>query len=676
MEGNTAYLRGSVDPITRDVLVSEEMREQIADIVLNSKYQLVCHNARFDLNMVRFLLDQQSPCSVIDTMILAHIATQGRELTYALKPLCKKYVDFSDEDEDILKKAVNDARRVAKRRRWSFATEEIGGGSPAKADYWMAPDELCKEYAVGDVLRCMLLTQLWLPEVEADKDMHSLFAREHELFWVLKEMEDTGVRVYPKDVDELITFYEDYQQQQIDSIHKMGYGGLNYNSPKQMCKVFYEERGHKPALTENGNHSLNGERLLEIANGVRLGSDDDDDEAEPTYLVPPDLLAKAVLELRAAKQTVSTFLEVYKRFMAMETESPYQFLEDFKKSVVDDELSNFYKKWMLGEEPDVWVLHPNFKQTGTVTGRLSCSDPNLMQVASATTGRRKADIQSRPREAFGPRPGCYWYLPDYSQIEVWLFAFLSGEETMQKALLSGEDFHGGIAKQVFGNRPDFDENKSYYRKCAKLIMFCKLYGGGAKKVALLLKVEDKARCNLCLTEYKMATNKPCSKCGEGTVMLYSKLAQAQDFITQYEAKLPGVKTFMSRMMTRASREGEIRNPFGRRYYFESDFAYKSVNYLIQGTAADVMKNALVNVSKMLKKLWGGVPRLLLTIHDEIVIEVPAHLHSKKLMRDIIGAMQVDSTTLGLPVPLPVGMKIVKPKSRWHKTHEIELEMAA
>jgi DNA polymerase-1 len=323
--------------------------------------------------------------------------------------------------------------------------------------------------------------------------------------------------------------------------------------------------------------------------------------------VPPDPLAKAVLEHNAAQQTNNSFLHVY-------------------------------RKYWVKESPGVWVLHPGFKQTGAITGRLSCSDPNLQQVASETTGRRKADIQSRPREAFGPRPGTIWYLPDYSQIEVWLFAYLSGEMAMQKALMSGEDFHGRIAKQVFSDRVDFGDSADYYRKCAKLIMFCKLYGGGVPKVAKLLKAD---------------------------------LDTAQEFVAGYETRLPGVKRFMSALIAEAQEKGEIWSPFGRRYTFEPTWAYRAVNYLIQGTAADVMKNGLINVHAMLKrtKAWRGV-RLLVTVHDEMILEVPKRLHCLELMTDVISAMQMDSKRLGLPVRLPVEMKISL--TRWSRPTKIKL----
>jgi DNA polymerase-1 len=626
LDGNTAYVRGTVDPFTRAVRWGRD-HAKVAQLLGNPRVTKVGHNVRFDLSMAAFDgVTVRGP--VVDTMIVAHIYTAGNELTYALKPLSRKYFGIEELDEKLLKKATHSARLQAKKKRWSFATEATGGRDPVKADYWMAPDDLCEAYAVQDAVRTVCLYRDWMPEINHDERMLRLFKREHQVFWALKRMEDRGTRVHRPTVRKLKAFYLGYQQEQLKVAQASGASpDLNFASTQQMSKTFYDDRGHVPNHTETRNkktgdlnYSLNGEHLLKMATGytvernrihldpearVRYGYEVTDDGK--AYHRPPDPLAKAVLEYKAAGQTVSSFLEVYER------------------------------SW-VEESKGVWVLHPNYRQTGTVTGRLSCSDPNLMQVASATTGRRKADIQSRPREAFGPRPGHVWYLPDYSQIEVWLFAFLSGEKKMQETLLSGVDYHGNIAKQVFGNRPDFVEHAEYYRKCAKLIMFCKLYGGGAKKMATLLKMG---------------------------------LAAAIEFIEQYERELPGVKLFMDRMINLAEAEGEIFNPFGRRYVFEPDYAYRAVNYFIQGTAADVMKNALVNVDELLRTRWDGGPQLLLTIHDEIIVEVPLEYHSVPLMRDVIRGMQRDQKLLGLPVPLPVEMKLVRSHEYWHQATKIK-----
>lgn len=935
-EGNTDYLRAKVDPITREVKWNPKQLALVHEFWTNEKITKIGHNLRFDVMMAE-ASGAVVRGKVIDTQIVAYVATSGQELTYALKQLCKKWFNYSDSDERALLNEVNKLRHKAKQQRWSIATKEFAGIKPQKADMWLASDKLLQAYGVGDAIRAMLVYMAWWEEIQKDIRTKEVCDREHKLFWVLKDMESTGVRIYRPRVRSLIKFYDDYRAEQRTIAEAHGGAGLNFKSTPQMSKVFYELRHHVPTYTGTFNeklgrfnYSLNGEALLRMGQGYIIQPNDwfemarKDDQlplgakwvrnkkSGARYIkVPPDPLAKAVLEHNAAQQTNNSFLHVY-------------------------------RKYWTKESPGVWVLHPGFKQTGAITGRLSCvakgtpievlrdrskhpiipiekvkpgdwvyafdrdgeltirkvkkswrtgyrkvlrihwlgsehrhsgyvdvtpehlirmtdgtwcqarnlkpkdrvsalhrgpgersrlyatgnrtvseqrfvcrwfhgdgqhshhidgnpqnnlpdnlesltyrqhkrrhpasiqlrekrsrqlqqqwdsgkmpvrygednprwkgltsvavrkllkkynnhimpaawefemdygtfithvqrtgfkirkelrpvghnqwtksktwnksvsvawnheivriewlrkpvdvydlqiedsynfiagelcvhncSDPNLQQVASETTGRRKADIQSRPREAFGPRPGYLWYLPDYSQIEVWLFAYLSGEKAMQKALMSGMDFHGSIAKQVFGERDDFEDLADYYRKCAKLIMFCKLYGGGVPKVAKLLK---------------------------------SDLDTAAEFVAKYEMELPGVKRFMSELIKEATEVGTIWSPFGRRYTFDKNYAYRAVNYLIQGTAADVMKNGLINVWQMLKDKpeWKGV-RLLVTVHDEMILEVPKHLHCLDLMTDIIRAMQMDSKRLGLPVRLPVEMKIAK--TRWSRATKIKL----
>ena len=208
---------------------------------------------------------------------------------------------------------------------------------------------------------------------------------------------------------------------------------------------------------------------------------------------------------------------------------------------------------------------------------------------------------------------------------------------MMPALLAGHDFHGEIAKRCWGMEKDYLDRKSYYRKRAKLLMFCKLYGGGTKKVAYLMECE---------------------------------VNEAAKFVAKYDSELPGVQRFMKRMINRATRETKLVNPFGRTYYLKPDLAYRAVNYMIQGTCADIMKQAMINVDNLFQKSWNGC-HLLLTLHDELIIEVPKELHSKRLMRDIVKAMQGDfHTKVNCPKALPVSMKMVT--SRWSKTTEVNL----
>lgn len=713
-DGNTDYIRWAVNPLTRKPIRDEWDWEAMCRLFDDPDLAWIGHNIAYDMRMI-LEMGAVLRGEIHDTQVLAHVATAGDELSYALKPLAKKWSKYSDDDEKKLEDQVKLARNAAKAKGWLIAggKKEVergdfcvfAGSKPVKADYWLVPDpgytshlgdhvrnrfhesldraDLVQQYAVGDVIRCQILFQLWYPELREEPRMANTYIREMHLFHVLRGMERRGTRVYPKHTRKLVGWYRNYMSKmEVDAVK---HGGLvpakqtaaqikrgekpkmvlmNFNSPKQLAQKFYIERGYEPYFTDTFNEKLghNNFKLGKDQLAIWGGTDDDGNYKDP--------LAKAILEWRAAKQSITAFLNIYERFWYPKAgitlyerngrhtrkrkkkayESFIRSVEEESLDQVDDGLITleerrkmlaFYEsQYALG----VWILHPNYNQTGAVTGRMTCSDPNLQQVASATTGLRKADIPSRPRECFGPRPGCLWYLPDYSQVEVWAFAFLSGEPKMQEQLLAGHDFHNAVAKISFGSKPDYVERAKYYRKLAKLIMFGKLYGGGVG-----------------------TAERP----GRMTKLLQMPFDEAKEFIDGWEAEFVEAKNFMKTMSREAERNGEAWNVFGRRYRLEREWAYKVVNYLIQGGCADLLKLGMMRVDWMLKNRYPD-PELGLinTIHDELMIEVPYRLHSARLMRDIMWVMQMDSHKLNVPVPLPVGMKVAT--KRWSHTQSISL----
>lgn len=584
-DGNSAFFRLEVDPFTRRVIPIKSVLNEIGAILGNKKICKVGHNLNYDIRMARLMaIPFAGP--IEDTLIMAHVVTGGAELSYQLKDLGVKYLDISKDDEIALEEATKKIRRKAKKLGWKIAEGEAFGKKPHKADTWMAPPELLEAYAVRDAERTIMAKMLWLDEILKDPQHARVYAREMRLFPIVGRMENRGARVFPEHLKILRKFYQAYMDKWRIEADKYGGKGMNFNSPPQLRQKFIKEKGYQPLkATGKGTPKVDGAFLQSIANRG-------------------DKLAKAVLEYNGGAKMINTFIEPYERFRVPEGKN--------------------------------WVLHPNYKQCGPVTGRFSCGEPNLMQVASPDGGKKRTEVELRPREAFGPRPGYIWYLPDYSQIEVWLFAYSAQEPAMIKALLSGHDFHGAIARQVWGDRPDFEKNWVHYRKRGKLIMFCKIYGGGAQAVADLLG---------------------CTK------------EEAAGFIQEYDSMFPGVRTFMKRMVNRVEREGKIYNPFGRVYYIDSRFSYKATNYFIQGSAADIMKEAMIAVDNVLKK-WPG-SELLLTLHDELIPEIPLKFHCKKLMRQIVLAMQGDfHKPFNMPNPLPVSMKIAT--KRWSDTLEIKL----
>jgi DNA polymerase-1 len=661
--GRTAYVRYTVDPYTRKPLIeNDEDWDHIVALHASEEFIKVGHNIGYDMRMDR-MVGAPILGDIHDTMILAHVITGGDELMYGLKPLAKKYLDYPDDDEKILEAAVNMARRAAKAQGFLIAggKKEVergdhvvfAGSKPAKADYWLGPEEMCEEYAVGDVRRTMLMFLLWFERLMRDQRGAVTYAREMQLFRALRRMEDRGTRVDPVHAAKLVKWYNAYAARMRRWADANGAEGVNFRSPKQLCRIFYDERGLEPAYTKKGHEKIELARAMgeepdweALKKHRSLGKDQlaewgGKDELTDTY---KDEMAKAILEWRAAKQSISSFLNIYEKFWY--PEGPvYQ---------TEENLAEYNRRLTLSPqekvewEKDEWVfvLHPNYNQTGAVTGRMTCSDPNLQQVASATTGLRKADIPSRPRECFGPRPGCIWYLPDYSQVEVWLFAFLSGEPNMKGLLLSGHDFHSGVASKTFTSRPDYEERSKYYRKLAKLIMFGKLYGGGVG-----------------------SREKP----GRMTKLLQMPFDEAKEFIESFDEEFAQATAFMKRMAKDAKRTGEAFNIFGRRYVLGPDWAYKVVNYLIQGAAADILKNATIRLDWMLQTRWEILDprcRMINSIHDEFMVEVPYTVHSRRLMYEIIYTMQMDSALAGLPVPLPIGIKTAK--KRWSHTTDVDI----
>ncbi len=585
-EGNTADIRFEVDPKTRRVIYTVKELKAIREILVNPHIKKVGFNIAFDIRMSRFaniIVEGE----LEDTMFMAHVFTGGSELRYDLKGLCKKLLNFPDDDEKELKKSAQKARLQGKKLGWCIAQSEIHGKEPAKADYWLADKNLCSKYAIQDAERTMsLYLSLW-EQMKNDPDMVNIYKMEMELLKVVMTMEERGARVFNEDLISLRKFYTAYRNKHSKIADKNGGKGLNLKSPKQMIQKFIVEKGYTAlSQTEKGNDQVNADFLNHLAETKN------------------DKLAKAILEYRGAEHMITGFLDPYERFK-------------------------------VNERPETFVLHPNYRQCGPVTGRFSCGDPNLMQVASSTAGRKRTDITLRPREAFGPRDGHIWYLPDYSQIEVWVFSFLAQEQAMMKALLEGRDFHSAIAQQIWGHTENYKANPESFRKRAKLLMFGKLYGGGAKKIAYLID---------------------------------SSIEEAKEFIYDFNEKLPGVNRFTNQMINRVVREGKIQNPFGRYYYIKSDFAYKAVNYLVQGSSADILKRSMIRIHELFQERWKGC-RILLTLHDELVMEIPKEYHSKQLMREIIEEMQRDSAKVNVPVPLPVGMKIAT--KRWAYTQEIE-----
>jgi DNA polymerase-1 len=274
-------------------------------------------------------------------------------------------------------------------------------------------------------------------------------------------------------------------------------------------------------------------------------------------------------------------------------------------------------------------IHTSYHQAVAATGRLSSSDPNLQNIPI-----RKAEGR-RIRQAFIAPPGHCLIAADYSQIELRIMAHLSGDDGLIAAFRQEQDVHRATAGEVFGISPDQVDDEQ--RRSAKAINFGLIYGMSAFGLARQLGIGRH---------------------------------EAQDYVDLYFERYPGVKAYMDRTRELAREQGFVSTVFGRRLYLPDinarnaprrQYAERSaINAPMQGTAADIIKLAMLEVAK--RTAAGALPgRLIMQVHDELVLEV-ATKHEASAMTTLVEIMQ---DTAELAVPLRVD---AKSGANWDQAH--------
>ncbi|MFP4431954.1 MAG: DNA polymerase I [Spirochaetaceae bacterium] len=280
--------------------------------------------------------------------------------------------------------------------------------------------------------------------------------------------------------------------------------------------------------------------------------------------------------------------------------------------------------------PETGRLHTNFNQTGTATGRLSSRDPNLQNIPIREEAGRKI------RQAFVPREGWRFVSADYSQIELVVLAALSGDEALSGAFAAGEDVHRATGALIFG--VDAGDISSEQRRIAKTINFGVMYGMSGFRLARDLGLPRR---------------------------------EADAFIERYFETYSGVRRFLDETVAAAENNGYVTTLFGRRRALPDINSRNrpvrmqaqriAVNTPIQGTAADIVKRAMLRVSRRLKE-EGLAAKMLLQVHDELIVEAPPEELSAVetlLKEEMVNAVE-------LSVPLKVN---VETGENWGSLHE-------
>jgi len=274
-------------------------------------------------------------------------------------------------------------------------------------------------------------------------------------------------------------------------------------------------------------------------------------------------------------------------------------------------------------------IHPHFLQTGTETGRLSCNNPNLQNIPVRSEEGRKI------RSAFVAKKGCMFLSADYSQIELVVLSHMSKDVNLRQSFLNGEDIHKSTASLIFSVPQEMVTPEQ--RRVAKTINFGVVYGISAHSLSLDLGITH---------------------------------AQAKEFIDNYFSKYSQVASYIQEIQRQAEKDGYVKTLLGHvRTIKEIGSSNKtekakaqriSVNTVIQGSAADIVKLAMLKVTRAMEQK-GLESRLLLQIHDELIFEVPeAEIDQMKvLVKDCM------ENSCKLSVPLKVGIEIA---SDWGQIH--------
>jgi DNA polymerase I len=353
---------------------------------------------------------------------------------------------------------------------------------------------------------------------------------------VLARMEECGVRVDPAALKEMSAVMETEVRAREKAIWELAGVAFNINSPVQLAEILFDKLNLAPPNRRGKARSTAAEILEALA---------------LTHEMP-----KKVLEFREISKLKSTYVDALPRLI----------------------------------DPATGRLHTRFSQTGTATGRLSSSEPNLQNIPV------RSELGREIRAAFAAAKGMELLSADYSQIELRILAHLSGDKVLTEAFRREEDIHARTAQEVFGVTPGLQTAE--HRRVAKVINFGIIYGLSAFGLAQQLGTET---------------------------------GEAAKFIAAYFARYQGVKAYLDGIIAETRKKGYTATLFGRVRPIPEinapqvgmrNFAERTaLNSPIQGTAADLIKLAMIEIARRLAEEKFHA-KMILQVHDELLFEAP------------------------------------------------------
>ena len=503
------------------------------------------HNGNINLNPVG------------DTMCISYVVDPGR-------------VDSHKLDAMALRELGHDTIKY----------EDICGKGKNKILFNQLSPSDALNYAAEDADITLSIYNRVLPRIINDKKFSVYKRLENPLINVLLEMENTGIIINPKKLNEISKNLSSQISELEDQIFKLSETIFNIGSPKQLGEILFDKM-----KIEGGKRSKNGswQTSVEILEKVSdMGHE----------------IADVILSWRHFSKLKSTYTD----------------------ALVEQINSKTHR------------VHTNYSMVGASTGRLSSSNPNLQNIPIRTEEGRLI------RTAFEPKQGFKLVSMDYSQIELRLIAHIADENKMLDAFNENLDIHADTASKVFGI--PIEEMTSEFRRKAKAINFGIIYG---------------------ISAYGLAKQLKCSA------------NEAKDFISSYFYRFPRIRDYMEEIKSNLDTNGYVETLFNRRIYINDSnsknqklrgFAERqAINAPIQGTAADIIKLAMIKIHKELSN--KKEISMLMQVHDELVFEI-----SDKKVEEFTNLILPIMERANLPmVPLKVDLKVdVGSGNNWAEAH--------
>jgi DNA polymerase I len=446
--------------------------------------------------------------------------------------------------------------------------KEVAGKSGPDDRFSQVTLERATAYAAEDADLALRLYLLLKPQLQSNADLWKLYTEiELPLNDVLVDMELQGIMLDAQILKKQSLEVTEELNQLSKKIHQHAGHSFNIDSPKQLSQVLFNKLSLKKGKKTATGYSTKQEVLEALS------------ESHP--------IINLLLRYRHLAKLKSTYLDALPRLISTQTHR----------------------------------VHSSFKQSGTVTGRLSSSNPNLQNIPMRTTEGKKI------RQAFITQEGWSLISADYSQVELRLLAHFAQAQSMIEGFQKDLDIHAATAAEMY--HCSIDEISVDQRRSAKAINFGLMYGMGAHRLAENLKISRK--------EAKGMITRYFTKYSE--VQSYFQIAVEEARVQEYASTLYGRK----RPLPEINQSKGIRRQHAERL---------AVNTPIQGTAADILKVAMVRLHEALR-VQQMQARLLLTVHDELVLECPDD--EVKQVCDLLKNAMEGACSLSLPLKVEMGV---------------------